>query len=189
MQTFPTSVHSVSNSATPKAELHICLHSRAWRGCAGSAGSAGNRAATNHLVWQPGSTKCHWHETGTHRARKKKKHCWWSLGQFMHVSGSCGKKGKRKKEKNNKHTNETGTKIKQNTSFGPSLTTMWDPLCMLPLARKQRKVGEIYLQRARRQVQNKNIQHKRPLGKRNRKQPFLFFPPERHSDEKLYTTI
>lgn len=123
------------------------------------------------------------------QSQKKKTHCWWSLGQFMHVSGSCGKKGKRKKEKNNKHTNETGTKIKQNTSFGPSLTTMWDPLCMLPLARKQRKVGEIYLQRTRRQVQNKNIQHKRPLGKRNRKQPFPFFPPERHSDEKLYTTI
>lgn len=37
MQTFPTSVHSVSNSATQKTELHICLHSRAWRGCAGSA--------------------------------------------------------------------------------------------------------------------------------------------------------
>lgn len=162
MQTFPTSVHLVSNSATQKAELHICLHSRVWGGCAGSA----RLQAALLAALAAGQLQTTW--SGSQAApsvigmkqelTKPEKSTVEGFGAnlWMHQD-HVGREERERKKKYNKSTHKTARKIKQNTSFGLSLTTLWDPPCMFPLARKQRKDGQMYLQRSRRQVQNKNI--------------------------------
>lgn len=165
MQTFPTSVHSVSNFATQKAELHIFLHSRAWRGCAGSAllraamlaALAAGQLQTTWSGSQAPPSVIGMKQEPIEPEKNPSEGVWASLWMYQgHVERE---ERKEKKRTTSKDTNKTSTKPKQNTFFGLSLTTLWDLACMFLLAREHRKDEEIYLQRTRRQVQNKNTQH------------------------------
>lgn len=102
MQTFPTSVHSASNSAAQQAELHICLHSK-WRGCAGSAllqaamlaALAAGQLQTTWSGSQAPPSVVGMKNESTEPENSTAE----GVQTFMNVSGPCGKRGKRKKEK------------------------------------------------------------------------------------------
>lgn len=136
MQTFATSVHSVSNFATQKAELHICPPQQGTECCTGSAGlraaARAARAAGQVPTTCPGSQT----HTGMKQEPTQPENSTAEgvLAKLWMSQDCVGREARERK--NNRET-------KQKTFFGLSWTTLWDPPCMFPLGRKQRKDGVI----------------------------------------------
>lgn len=189
MQTFATSVHSVSNSATQKAELHICLHSRARRGCAGRVWlQAAMKAVGQVQTTWPGSQAPPSVIGMKQESTQPESSTAEGVLANLWMSQDCVGREARKKKKAN-HQTQTKLAQKQSKRLWPQLNYLVGSTLHVPSSQEAEKRWGYTSQFSANISPAQKTTALKTSGKKKQKITLLFSASTRLTGKHLYTVI